>query len=190
MPVIFKKKCPYFTCLGNNIGNKIIRLGTNKTRWMSQKTNSTVYLLAQKQRRGRRAALVTGCQVNDSLHQWILREVSCLYWLSISEKENSKRGEALQKPKKYRETQTGGTEKKTKTHQTRMPRTLPLILSWTKRCRRSLSVTQKKNLHLCVSYLLCRFLAPGREEEKHFRRKHSLLILPPCVYFCNPCKCS
>lgn len=175
MPVIFPKKCPYFSCLRNNIGNKTIRLGTNKTRWMSQETNSTVYLREEE----------------DVQHWWLGVRWMIVCISEFSEKCLSVLTEHLWERKqkegrgpdgKNRETQTGGTKKKTKTHQTRMPRTLPLILSWAKRRHQSSSVTQKKTLQICVFYLLCHFLAPGREEEKHFRWKHSLPILPLCVF--------
>lgn len=157
---------------------------------MSQETNSTVYLLAQKQRRGRRAALVTGCQVNDRLHQWILWEVSvCTDWASLR-KGNRKRGGGFVKNPKNRETQTGGTEKKTKTHQTRMP----LILSWAKRRRQSLSVTQKKKqkktpAFMCLLPALSFFGARAWGREA-FQVKAQPAHPPPCVCFCNLCKCS
>lgn len=156
---------------------------------MSQETNSAVYLLAQKQRRWRRAALVTSCQVNDSLHQWILREVSvCTDW--ASPRKETERGERLCKNNnKKKKKQTGGTKKKTKTHQTRMRRTLPLILSWAKRRRQSLSVTQKKPCIYVSFTCSVIFWRQGVRKRSISGESTALLILPPECVFCNPCKC-
>lgn len=80
---------------------------------MSQETNSAVYLLAQKQRRWRCAALVTWCQVNDCLHLWILREVSvCTDWASA--RKETERGERLCKNKTKKKNRQEGPRRKQK----------------------------------------------------------------------------